>query len=165
MGADASTYIGAYIIAKDKVKEVEKSKTIYKNEKTDKVFKKPIKFDPDTGDPVTKVKEKYMEKIAFRGWYDLLEELDLYDELGEDGFFTPAYHDCPKGHSLMISNSDNGRLFDDVESEFTGEITASGIADTLLKFKGSHKKEIAALFDFYGEENVQIKFGIVNYAH
>ena len=166
MGSSNYTYIGVYALVKNKVKTVERKRTVYKNEKTGQVFKNPVKFDPNTGDPVSKLKEKYNENVAFSGWYDLLNELDLHDSLDEDAFFEPAYSPCPKGYSLLLSNySNRGQVGDKDEEGCIVDIEPDIIEKTMKSFLEGYSEEIRYLKEFYGEENIDIKFGVVNYAH
>jgi hypothetical protein len=164
MAAYPNTFIGAFVIAKDKVTESEKVKYSYKNEKTGKSFNGPLKFDPETGDPISKLKEKYVEEKIVSGWYGLCREVELGDGVREDGFFEPAYTHCPKGHQLMIPQGDKGRAFD-VDGDFTGVIDVELIESTMKGFGEEYGDAVKMLQDFYGEENVQVSFGIVNYSH
>ena len=121
MGAYPSTYIGAFVITKDKVTESKKVKYSYKNEKTGKIFNGPLNFDPETGDPITKLKEEYVSKESVSGWYGMCNNVELVEGVREDEFFEPAYTHCPKGHMLMIPQCSKGRAFD-IDGVFTGAI-------------------------------------------
>lgn len=149
------------MLIKDKTVNVTVPTVTYKNENTGKVFKKPTKFDPNTGEPVSKIKGTKEEAEVFFGWYPVFKK---NEHLNEDAFFEPAYTDCPKGYSLMISNHKSGCLCDP-DDDYTQEISERDIFDTMASFSSFYKDELKALKKFYGEENVKVRFGLVNYSH
>jgi len=166
MGIDTTTVVGSYLLVKNKVIIKKEIKMIYKNQKTNKIFKKKVKFDPDTGDPVERLTETIEVPETFCGWHDLYRELNEPENLNEDAFFQPEYIDQKTGYTILmpnggkgtISTSDSGR-----GEQYTTEIEFHHIEKSKQEFEVEYSNEISALKDFYKE--VEIKFGVITYSH
>lgn len=165
MGIDTTTMVGAYVQTKNKVEQATEKKVTYKNKNTGKIFKNPVKFDPETGDPVSKIVEDVPKEVIYKGWYDLMKALDYPGYLDEEAFWQPAYMAKPKGYTVIISN-----FGDEISSIDSGrgeeaivEINPSLIEDCISKFKEKYAKELKALDEFY--EEVEVKFGVITYSH
>lgn len=165
MGIDTTTYIGAYVTVKNKTVISTYKKTIYINDLTGKEFEKAIKFDPHTGDPVSKKEIDVDIEKSVSGWYGMMDELGYPENLDEDAFFEPAYSDISQGYGLLLPNS--GKSLTSIDSG-RGESALQEISkDDPEKFTKAlqerYEEELKSLKSFY--EEVEVKFGVVVYSH
>jgi hypothetical protein len=152
MGVYNSTYIGIYI-EMPHIK-TERKETKYKNPINGN--KQKTKFNPDTGDEGVPYVITHTEWIEPDGY---IEE-EGYEE---DMFFSPAYTGGKKTSTIIVNGGEyNLTTSDDL---FNSDLSTIDPSQLLEDFKNDekYKKYIEYFIKEYGEVN--IKFGIVNYAH
>ncbi len=166
MGVDTTTYIGAYLLVKDKTEEIKKEDRYSLNESTGKKYSHKIKFDPKTGEKlVEKVIEHYEEK-KISGWWDFWSSVGEGLGIREDDFCEYEYSCSPEGYSVLLPNGRHGcmKYYDSGRGENdTSEIKESDIEQYKSRLLVSYKYSIEAMREFYGE--VEVKFGVVTYSN
>jgi hypothetical protein len=156
MGAYNSTYIGVYL--EIPYIKVEKTKITYTHPNTGN--KMSNKFCPDTGlEGILheKIETKYSSPCHF------IDEDGLEDGLDEDTFFAPEYTGGAKNTSTFILNRKNKFAHSD-DGLFNYSIdTNTDIESLISEFKSKYSDYLDYFVKNY--DIVNIKYGVVNYAH
>ena len=155
------TQLGVYLVIEEKHVKIQKNRTIFKNEKTGKVFREEIKFDPDTGDPISKIKEEYTDWIRCTNFINFLDATDRHDEFDKDCFISSHHIDCEEDYNILLPEDKMEHKFVCREGEATWEIMEGSVEKAKKEFSEKFSKEIKALNDFYGK--VEVKFGVITY--
>ncbi len=92
-------------------------------------------------------------------------EFDIYDEF-DDRLNEIAQHYGDMDEEIYISNKNNlgsGKDYESYERNII-QIFPDEIPGALEKMKTDFEKEISRLKEVFGENNVNIQFGVINYA-
>jgi hypothetical protein len=161
MGVDYSVYLGPYIVAKNSREEVTKTRRSCTNanckEATKQVYDAEKKFCPTCGTAIGDV--AYTTTAPKVGAWEIAEEQDLCVVP------TEYMKDVDKGTNMYIPNVTGvKRKFScDARKERIAEVTPELIADELAAFTVFYEKGIAALHAAYGQTNVTIHWGLIQY--
>lgn len=160
MGLYQNTYIGVFIEVKKKVENVIITKVTYETE-ANEIFDFPVKFSAETGLKTTKIeREQKVPKVYERGadyvksingnidhWYEDYFEPSSYNK---DSFKILLNGDCKYNRSIKEN--------DEFEIDFNPN-------DLISDFEKEYNETISGLKDFFGESNVKVKYGVVNFMH
>lgn len=158
MGVDKNISLGPYLVAEGKkIVSVNVSHRACDNDKCKKYRKKASndeKFCTKCGTEIKKISFTVDEEQDAR---DLLDENDFLDEL--------VYTDPMLGESNIFLANHRSPFDNDGRSQLdeSGDVDISklNIAAEIEWFKERYKKVLDVLIENFGEENVQIKWGVV----
>ncbi len=169
MGTDYTVHAGPYVVCKNEKAEAvltRRSCTSKKCPEHKKEYHNPkAKFCADCGSPIGDV--EYKQNVLKIDQYELYEELDeaLISPMGD------YYHYWRKKNNIdiWVSNLRNkGRewSFDPHSTEFFAqEITLNLMQLEIIEFVEQFKEQLKILRKHYGENNVEVKWGIMNVVH
>lgn len=152
MGTYNTTYVGIYLEIPHL--KTTKTETFFVHPETGK--RQKSKFDANTG---RQNDQKSEEKIFYITPMSYIED---NDELDEDEFFTPAYTYAGNKIQTFILNSKTKYSNSDSDL-FNLDLSDKNITKLIEEFKIEYKQYLDYYIDKYKEVN--IKYGVVNYAH
>lgn len=155
MGYNMGIYLGVYLQAHEGKTKRRRNGFINSNGKE---VKTP--FDPQTGE---KHKEHEFIEIVDCNINHYIEDRD---DLVEDMFWSPEFDGAPKNYrNLMVNEHDpiiHPRTFDP-ENGGCMDLSDLKIDEAIAKFKDKYKDYLDYFYNKYGEENFEIKYGLIAY--
>jgi hypothetical protein len=160
MGIDINTFVGPFVACKNEAADVERTVRCCTNAECHKhkynIFDKGTKFCVACGSAIDKVTITVEGQKVSCG--DMVEEFhdDLWVASGEYGF-------DDKSIDTWISNKGAGKYYDAKRECYAKVIKPEDIEPQIEAFKEKHSAALAKLIEAYGEENVEIKWGVLGW--
>lgn len=156
MGYSEYTYLGPYMVINKKKIVIEDINYTCPNTEC-KRFNTVLKanFCPECGSTKKEKKTNKEEKQGFT--YNLIEELRIDENL----FFNPEYVDEEEeNQSIVLPNNYRGVKW----NEKTKSISNIRPTLELELFEKLYNPELIILREYFGKENVELKWGLINYS-
>lgn len=163
MGVSYYTYLGPYIEARNSQEDVIKQRRSCTNVKCkrrgDHIYDQAVKFCDQCGTAIGDV--TYKEAAPKVSAWEIAEENKL------SVMSTEYVNEVPKGTDIFVGNirSDGRKFSQNARESRMVEVTAQLIVDETVAFIKQYETGIAALKAAYGEANVSVKWGLVQYAN
>ena len=157
MSIETNTYLGPYLFVAHK--EVKKAVS-HRECDTDKCKGKGKRaegmFCQHCG-LVLKTIESFKTERVCTGWASYNDGLNV----NEDEFFRPAYVDGSENWDTYLPNRISGVNW----GENTDIIIPERIENEMEEFHEKYEKELMALRSYFGDDNVNVRWGLVTYQH